>query len=92
MNCIQVHEQHKALELRQQGWSYPRIAECLGVSQMTVWRWLGVSGLSFDKPETTLGLDGKTYTSDDSEKRKMVLELRENSRVLRCLRCQKLDT
>jgi len=44
-------EHLKTHQLRQQGWSYPRIAEALGIGMKTAHRWLAV-GLSDDKPES----------------------------------------
>ena len=57
-------KQEKAKELREQGWSYRRIAEALGVSHMTVTRWLMESGVTNVTPETetmVTGADGKQY-------------------------------
>jgi hypothetical protein len=59
-------KKQKATELRQQGWSYPRIARVLGVHFTTVENWLGKSGVDFSTPETgnpptITGADGKQY-------------------------------
>jgi len=66
-------KQEKAKELRQQGWSYRRIARVLGVSHMTIERWLGKEGVTFVTPEagnTVIGADGKQYPSEKPKKKK----------------------
>ncbi len=58
-------KQQKAIELRQKGWSTPRIASVLGVSHPTILNWLAQeSGCKNLQPEATnaiLGRDGKRY-------------------------------
>lgn len=54
-------KQQKVKELRQQGWSYRRIARALGVPKTTVERWLGKSPVPSGTPETVIGTDGKEY-------------------------------
>lgn len=57
-------KQKKAKELREQGWSYPRIGKVLGVNDATILRWLRKSGSAFAEPEivtTVIGADGKQY-------------------------------
>jgi len=57
-------KQKKAKELREQGWSYPRIGNVLGVNHTTIMRWLEKSGCAFAQPETIptiTGADGKQY-------------------------------
>lgn len=57
-------KQKKAKELREQGWSYRRIADVLGVKHITIIRWLKESGGTFVPPETetmVTGADGKQY-------------------------------
>ena len=57
-------KQEKAKELREQGWSYRRIGEALGINQTTVMRWLEETGVANATPEITTvvtGADGKQY-------------------------------
>jgi len=70
-------KQEKAKELKEQGWSNPRIAGVLGVDQATIWRWLKNSGFANAKPENSdslpkivTGKDGKQYPSEKPKKKK----------------------
>lgn len=54
-------KQADAEKLRQQSWSYRRIARVLGVGERTARRWCGEEGASYDAPETVTGSDGKQY-------------------------------
>ena len=54
-------KQEKAKELREQGWSYRRIANILGVDHATIIGWLRDSGGENSPPEVVTGADGKQY-------------------------------
>ena len=56
-------KQAKAAELRQQGWSYRRIAKVLGVVEGSIRFWLGETGAQNYAPDTIVGSDGKHYPS-----------------------------
>jgi len=47
--------------LRQQGWSYPKIAKVLGVDHKTIMCWAENQGWEISQPETITGTDGKQY-------------------------------
>lgn len=54
--------QELSLKLRQQGWSYPRIAEALKVDHATVMNDVrACENSQADLPERTIGKDGKQY-------------------------------
>lgn len=50
-----------AIQLRQDGLSYPQIAEKLGVDHATVISDIKKSGCEFPQPQKVIGKDGKTY-------------------------------
>jgi len=57
-------KQQKAKELRQQGWSYRRIAKVLGVAIGTVYSWIGDEVFKTEHLQsdiTITGADGKQY-------------------------------
>ncbi len=68
-------KQEKAKELREQGWSYRRIAKALGISHMTIERWLGKEGVTnvtpenSNNPSTVIGADGKQYPAKKPERK-----------------------
>lgn len=54
-------KQQKAKELREQGWSYPRIARVLGVDHKTIMYWAETQGWEISQPKIVTGADGKQY-------------------------------
>lgn len=65
-------KQQKAKELRQQGWSYPRIARVLGIAESTVRFWQDNAGAQFCAPENSYNspttVIGKQYPATKPKK------------------------